>query len=83
MGLVLIEQVVTVTVSWKGERCRDQVSRPRRKERRDLPVLHAGVRHDGAGAVQEELESKRGEKLGGRESSWKSGGDEHVFIAGR
>ena len=32
------------------------------------------------GAVQEELESKKGEKLGG---SWKSGGDENVFIAGR
>jgi hypothetical protein len=42
--------------------------------------LHAGVRHGRAEAVQEDLESKRGEKLGG---SWKSGGDEHVFIAGR
>jgi hypothetical protein len=42
--------------------------------------FHAGVRHD-AGAVQEELGVK-GRNWEG-ESSWKSGGDEHVFIASR
>jgi hypothetical protein len=34
------------------------------------------------GAVQEELESKKGRNWE-EESSWKSGEDEYVFIAGR
>ena len=40
--------------------------------------LHAGVRHDG-GTVQEEFESKKGEKLGGREQLEGRRGRIHLY----